>query len=152
MKVWIKRIFLRLTLGKDLETHLQRLYQHSSKRKSEINKSIFGVFIYLVCLYLTVDFNHGRIFQFFPPPLPLTFNARACVGVYMRATLKERGNYTVIDSQPANWRCTSGETVSTVDISAAMFSFGLINSRIRPQFARLGLLIFVQLIIKSAPN
>ena len=39
-----------------------------------------------------------------------------------------------------------------VDISAAMFSLGLINSRIRPQFAELGLLIFTPLIIKPAAN
>ena len=39
-----------------------------------------------------------------------------------------------------------------VDISAVIFSLGLINSRIRPQFAELGLLIFAPLIIKPAAN
>lgn len=126
---------MRLTLGKDL----MNSYIQSEN----------GPIIWSFDLPLSVfnrGFNRGRIFQFFPPLLILTY---VCVCV---CVLKERGNYTGYrQSGAANWRTKRGNRVSTVDISAAMFSFGLINSRIRPQFARLGLLIFVQLIIKSAP-
>ena len=108
---------------------------------------LFEVLIYPY-LYLTVDLIVEGYFNFSPP---LNFNVCVCVCVCV-CVLKERGNYTGYrQSGAANWRTKRGNRVSTVDISAAMFSFGLINSRIRPQFARLGLLIFVQLIIKSAP-